>query len=118
MLSWSGQELAKHDESVAALGGIKIESIASGEGDAGLPFGRELIAFADAIAGYDNDVLASARRHLVDSAGDSAMVDAAAVAANFEMMTRVADGTGARFAADVHDKRTTLGNVLGVQERR
>ena len=33
---------------------------------------------------------------LVATVGEAGMVDAAAVVANFEMMTRVADGTGAR----------------------
>lgn len=61
----------------------------------GLQFEAELLAFTDAIAGYDDAVLAQTRSALEQAAGSDVMVDAAAVAANFEMMTRVADGTGA-----------------------
>ena len=42
------------------------------------------------------------------------MVDAAAVAANFEMMTRLADGTGARMPADVLEERAQAIGVMGV----
>lgn len=62
-----------------------------------LAFESELLAFTDAIAGFDAAALEAARAALADAAGEDFMVDAAAVAANFEMMTRVADGTGARF---------------------
>ena len=46
---------------------------------------------------WDDGALAVARDRLEADAGEAFMIDAAAVAANFEMMTRVADGTGARF---------------------
>lgn len=61
----------------------------------GLQFEAELLAFTDAVAGYDDLALAAARSALEQAAGSEFMIDAAAVAANFEMMTRVADGTGA-----------------------
>ena len=107
MLRWSGLAL-DHEIDLGAIGG---------NGDGGVPFGRELVAFASAIAGFDGDALVLARRRLNDAAGEAAMVDAAAVAANFEMMTRVADGTGARFAEDVRVKRVRLGVILGVTDR-
>lgn len=62
---------------------------------AGLEHEAELLAFTDAVAGYDDAVLAQTRSALEQAAGREFMIDAAAVAANFEMMTRVADGTGA-----------------------
>jgi hypothetical protein len=55
----------------------------------------ELHAFVDAAAGWDGAALAEARDRLVAAAGEAFMIDAAAVLANFEMMNRVADGTGA-----------------------
>jgi hypothetical protein len=90
MLSWSSQE----DGTPA-----DVSAVATGEGDAGLPHGAAMLAFADAIAGWDDRSLAVARDRLEADAGEAFMVDAAAVAANFEMMTRVADGTGAKFPA-------------------
>jgi hypothetical protein len=74
MLSWSSQH--------------------AGTEAAELPHGSELRAFAEAIAGHDDERLAAARAELVAVTDEEFMLDAAAVAANFEMMTRVADGTG------------------------
>lgn len=42
----------------------------------------------------DDDELVRVRTALVEALGESVMVDAAAVVANFEMMTRLAEGTG------------------------
>ncbi|MFM2078449.1 MAG: hypothetical protein RJA49_2339, partial [Actinomycetota bacterium] len=71
MLSWSSQE-----------GGTPADvlALASGEGDAGLPHGAALMAFAAAIAGWDSDALAAARAQLTHDAGAAFMIDAAAVA--------------------------------------
>ena len=105
MLSWSSSEEG-HPADLAA--------VVDGAGDAGLPLGRELIAFTEAIAGHDDAALYRARRRLVDAAGEAVMVDAAAVAANFEMMTRVADGTGARFPASSAASRAELDARLDI----
>lgn len=42
----------------------------------------------------DDDELVRVRTALVEALGEPVMVDAAAVVANFEMMTRLAEGTG------------------------
>lgn len=96
---------------------VDLQTIASGQGDAGLPHGSELVAFAEAIAGYDEHRLTQARRDLVCATSHAFMIDAAAVAANFEMMTRVADGTGAKFETKAHEARTALGHQFGISER-
>jgi hypothetical protein len=105
MLSWSSSELGTPAD---------MDVIASGDGDAGLPHGEELVAFAEAIARFDPAALDAARQRLVDVAGEAFMIDAAAVAANFEMMTRVADGTGARHAAATAAHRNAIGARLGI----
>lgn len=105
MLSWSSTE------SGAPAG---VEAIVVGDGADAIEFGDELLAFTSAIAGTDDDALALARARLIAVAGPSAMVDAAAVAANFEMMTRLADGTGARFPADVVAQRREMVDRLGI----
>jgi len=64
-----------------------------GAGGSGVAHEAELIAFADAALG-DGDSLAAARSALVGRAGKEAMIDAAAVVAGFDAITRVADGTG------------------------
>ena len=64
-----------------------------GDGGSGVAHEAELIAFADAALG-DGDSLAATRSALVGRAGKEAMIDAAAVVAGFDAITRVADGTG------------------------
>jgi hypothetical protein len=105
MLSWSSTK-AGAEADLAAL--------AHGVGDARLPLGAELVAFTEAVGAGDDAAIARARAVLADAAGNEFMVDAAAVIANFEMMTRVADGTGARFPDDTTGSRTALADALGI----
>lgn len=105
MLSWSSTKSGTPADIVA---------IAEGEVDAGLPFSAELVAFTDAAAGVDPGALAAARVALVACAGETFMIDAAAVVANFEMMTRVADGTGARFPEVGADHRAAISEKLHI----
>ena len=106
MLSWS---------STQTMGtAADLSAITAGTGDAGLPYGAELVAFTEAIAGFDDEALRSAREALVAATSEAFMIDAAAVAANFEMMTRVADGTGARFPDEPDGHRAGLTDTLGI----
>jgi hypothetical protein len=70
-----------------------FDGIVHGDGGSGVAHEAELIAFADA-AIDSGDTLAAARTALVGRAGKEAMIDAAAVIAGFDAITRVADGTG------------------------
>ena len=58
-----------------------------------MPHADLLTRFVDAAANSAEN-LESVRRELVDATDEAFMIDAAAVVAAFEMMTRVADGTG------------------------
>ena len=60
----------------------------------GVEHGAVLIAFAEAMVGEDDAVLARARQAAIEVLGPEAMVDAAGVASNFERMVRIADSTG------------------------
>ena len=60
----------------------------------GIRLGSELAAFAEGVASRDETALATTRGALLDAAGAEVMVDAAAVAANFQRMVRIADSTG------------------------
>ena len=53
-----------------------------------------LMKFAEAVASRDEVALASARSELLEQAGAEVLVDAAAVAGNFQRMVRIADSTG------------------------
>lgn len=53
-----------------------------------------LLALAEAMVGDDEDALVPARARVRETLGPAALVDAAAVASNFERMVRIADATG------------------------
>lgn len=55
-----------------------------------------LEALVDAVVAGEPDRAAAARAAVATELGPDWLVDACAVLANFEMMTRLADGTGAR----------------------
>lgn len=62
-------------------------------GDAGVPAGAELLAFASAANQRSAD-LGSARAALRAAVGDEGLLEAAATIAAFNGLVRVADGTG------------------------
>jgi hypothetical protein len=68
--------------------------VINGKGDGGVVFGGELMKFAEAVASGDEGALAAARSDLLEVAGSDVLVDAAAVAGNFQRMVRIADATG------------------------
>jgi hypothetical protein len=86
MLSWSSTETGQD---------LDLAAVADGRAGVGLDHGDVLLRFAGACGNGDDVELAGARAALVAETDEAFMVDAAAVAANFEMMTRLADGTGA-----------------------
>jgi hypothetical protein len=59
-----------------------------------VPYSNELMNFATAVATRDEDELSKRRAELDAAAGAEVLVDAAAVAANFQRMVRIADSTG------------------------
>jgi hypothetical protein len=70
--------------------------------------------FATAVAGDGSAAAGAARAELVDRLGGEWLVDASAVVANFEMMTRLADGTGARLRPAQIEGSVELREQLGV----
>ena len=60
----------------------------------GVAHADTLLAFADAMVGRDDAALAGARTAVIEQLGPEQLVDAAAVASNFERMVRIADATG------------------------
>ncbi len=69
-------------------------AVGRADGDGGVPGGQLLRDFADAIVSGDDGRLAPARAACRAAFGDDGMVDAAAVAAQFDAIDRVADATG------------------------
>ncbi len=75
-----------------------------------------LEAFVAAVVGDDPAQAAAARSAVVDELGPDWLVDAAAVVANFEMMTRLADGTGARLRPEQLVATAEIRAKIGVDE--
>lgn len=60
----------------------------------GVPHAAELLGFAAAAIGSDSVALDRARAAAIAALGPAAMIDAAAVIAGFDGITRIADATG------------------------
>jgi hypothetical protein len=59
-----------------------------------VPYGRRLVAFADAVLGEQEVALRQARVALAAALGSAGLVDAAGVVGLFNAIDRVADATG------------------------
>ncbi len=70
--------------------------------------------FVAAVTGEDAVRAEAARLLLVEQFGIDWLVDASAVVANFEMMTRLADATGARMRPDQIDAAAPIRAALGL----
>jgi hypothetical protein len=81
--------------------------------DGGVPHGRLLVEFAEAVLGEDEAALTPARATLGEAIGPAGLADAAGVVGLFNAIDRVADATGipleAEKAAASADFRATLG---------
>jgi hypothetical protein len=64
------------------------------ESDGGVPYGRLLVAFAEAVLGDDDAALVRTRDALTTALGPPGLVDAAGVVGLFNAIDRVADATG------------------------
>lgn len=74
---------------------VNLHAITQGqEVDSGVPASNELVSFAENVLRGQGEELNQARNELIAILGPQAMVDAAAVIANFSRMVRIADGTG------------------------
>ena len=132
MLSWSSNQTGvdidltvvaatdggDHADAIGNSGAAgNSEVVGNSDGvEIALDHGAALLRFATACAQEDDDALATARAALVDDTDTGFMVDAAAVAANFEMMTRLADGTGSRIPAERLERSAAAIGAMGVGE--
>jgi hypothetical protein len=82
--------------------------------DSGVPHAPALVGFADAVVRGDDDELQRTRDRVLEELGADRLVDAAAVASNFERMVRIADATGIPLDAPIHAITADLREDLGV----
>lgn len=110
MLSWSSNETGVDVDLTMVAGADPTDQRGRGGISAALH------RFATACAETDDAALAGARAALIEETNAGFMVDAAAVAANFEMMTRLADGTGSRLPAERLERSAAAIGAMGVGE--
>jgi len=72
---------------------VELDSVTGSEhGDRGVAHGALLTRFAEQV--HQGDDLDQVRAELIEAVGEAGLIDAAAICANFNMMVRIADGTG------------------------
>lgn len=95
---------------------IKLEAVMGQDADdCGIDNACALIAFVEAFINRDATTLAQARTVLVGETGSDAMIDAAAVAANFQRMVRIADATGIPIDKQVEEMTRDIQQQLGLR---
>jgi hypothetical protein len=94
---------------------VDVRAVTDPKAASGVAHGEELLAFADALVGEDDAALDTAREALGAAFGPEGLVDAAAVASNFERMVRIADGTGIPLDAPVRLVAADLPDELEIR---
>ena len=118
--------LSSADEEAELVGDLTIDIVGGDAGsesvDGGVAAGAVLTRFAEAVhagsGGSDgsDEALAAARSEVIDAVGVAGLVDAAAICANFNMMVRIADGTGTPLDAGTVDPSADLRAQLGLDD--
>lgn len=92
---------------------LDVATTAGTGGDAGVPHGAELLAFATA-ANNRADDLPAARAALEAAVGSEGLLEAAATIAIFNGLVRVADGTGIQLDPAMLTSTEQTRQVLGI----
>jgi len=75
-----------------------------------------LVGLVDEMAKGDTNARRQARDAILDELGSESLVDAAAVFGNFEMMNRVAEGTGVTVPPQVLEREAEMMKTLGLED--
>ncbi len=81
--------------------------------ESGVEHGDRLVEFSNAVMNDDEARLERARLAVREALGDAGWHEAAAVAANFNQMDRIADATGIPIDAFGREAMTELGREIG-----
>ncbi len=79
-----------------------------------IPGGNALLDLVDVALGKSDKPLLDAQQAIINTLGPEALVDAAAVLGNFEMMNRVAEGTGIPIPQQSIDRESEIVAALGL----
>ncbi len=106
-LRWSG-EVHEYD--------IRIEGIVDPAIDVGVPGGLALVGLVDRMVEGNISACQQARATVLEELGPESLVDAAAVFGNFEMMNRVAEGTGIAVPPQALEREAEMMQTLGLYD--
>jgi hypothetical protein len=95
---------------------VDIASIGDPSVPTGIPGGTELLALVDTVMGVSSTDLTDIHRTVVAVLGPEALADAASVHGNFEMMNRVAEGTGIPIAPQAIASMQPIIDDLGIRD--
>jgi hypothetical protein len=92
---------------------INLEALITPSLNIGVPGGKEILIFAEALIGSDRGALDKARIDLAETLGPASVSAASAIAANFTKNDRIANGCGIptepKMLKASHDIRASLG---------
>jgi hypothetical protein len=88
--------------------------LTGGRGDGNIPHGALLVEFAEAVLDSNEQRLSAIQAEIRAKMGDVALVDAAAIAATFNAIDRVADSTGIRIEDAKAEATADIRAVLGI----
>ena len=88
--------------------------IGAAQSDPGVPHGRLLVEFAEAVLGEDEAALTRARAALSEAIGPAGLADAAGVVGLFNAIDRVADAAGIPLEAQKAEVSADFRAALGV----
>jgi hypothetical protein len=93
---------------------LDLAAIGDPELPTGIPGGTELLKLVDAVIAGEFDNIQSAQTAVIDALNPESLVDAASVFGNFEMMNRVAEGTGIPIPAQAVERMASEIEALGI----
>ncbi len=93
---------------------LNIDAVRDPSASSGIPDGQVLLELVDAVM-LETEPLDTAQHKVIDTLGADALADAAAVFGNFEMMNRVADGTGIPVAGAAIERERGLIDRLDIE---
>ena len=105
MLSWSS-EINQMPVDVRAITDPSVDPL--------IPGGVALLRLVDAVLARSTDAIKAARDAVRTEVGEAGLVDAAAIIGNFQMMNRVADGTGMPTGKGTRLRHADLIELLGL----
>ena len=88
--------------------------LTGGRGDGNIPHGALLVEFAEAVLDSNEQRLSAIQAEIRAKMGGAALVDAAAIAATFNAIDRVADSTGIRIEDAKAEATADIRAVLGI----